>query len=372
MPRRTTEGSRMTSGSRSSRTSRGSGTTSPTSSSATGRTASRSSRPEWTTSGGRARSSSRCPTASGSAGSSTSRRSFRSSAAARAPSSPSWAASAGSCSGSTRDGSKRSWTAPTSVPGRHDQGGWSQARFQRHIEKLVAEHLQEVAEELDRRVRRMHAPKVIVVSSEEMRAEFEELVSSETKSAIVGWTSADAHASPRGAARPDEPDPRGRARTRRRRRCSSAGVRRRDGAVALPRAGPRRSRRPPTHASRCCSTRKAQTTRPGSAPRADGSPPRAGSARSTGRETDRRDDGLDLAMHQTLAHGGTVWAVTAHEDLGPVEGSRRALDDTEARWPRSLARFSKSTSSAGSSFRAPRSRSRSTRRSRRTPPGRWR
>src|SRR5262245_4345073 len=38
------------------------------------------------------------------------------------------------------------------VPGRHDQGGWSQARYQRHIEKLVGEHLKDVAEELDRRV----------------------------------------------------------------------------------------------------------------------------------------------------------------------------------------------------------------------------
>ena len=39
-----------------------------------------------------------------------------------------------------------------------------------------------------------------------------------------------------------------------------------------------------------------------------------------GTETDRRDDGLDLTVHQTVAHGGTVWAVTAHEDLGPAEG----------------------------------------------------
>jgi len=44
------------------------------------------------------------------------------------------------------------------VPGRHDQGGWSQGRFQRHIEKLVSEHLKEVAEEIDRRVRRMASP----------------------------------------------------------------------------------------------------------------------------------------------------------------------------------------------------------------------
>ncbi len=62
------------------------------------------------------------------------------------------------------------------VPGRHDQGGWSQARFQRHIEKLVAEHLRDVAGEIDRRVRRMAAPKVIIVSYDETRAELEEML----------------------------------------------------------------------------------------------------------------------------------------------------------------------------------------------------
>ena len=44
------------------------------------------------------------------------------------------------------------------APGKHDQGGWSQARFQRHIEKLVGEHLRDVADALDRHVRRMRMP----------------------------------------------------------------------------------------------------------------------------------------------------------------------------------------------------------------------
>jgi peptide chain release factor subunit 1 len=35
------------------------------------------------------------------------------------------------------------------VPGRHDQGGWAQARFQRHIEFHVLEHLRRVADELE-------------------------------------------------------------------------------------------------------------------------------------------------------------------------------------------------------------------------------
>ena len=39
------------------------------------------------------------------------------------------------------------------MPGRHSQGGWSQARYQRHIEHLVQQHLKTVGDELDGRVR---------------------------------------------------------------------------------------------------------------------------------------------------------------------------------------------------------------------------
>src|SRR6476659_949300 len=39
-------------------------------------------------------------------------------------------------------------------PRRHDQGGWSQANYQRHADHLVQEHLHDVASELDRLVRR--------------------------------------------------------------------------------------------------------------------------------------------------------------------------------------------------------------------------
>src|SRR6266498_1043649 len=77
-------------------------------------------------------------------------------------------------------------------PGRHDQGGWSQARYQRHIEKLVDDHLREVADALDKRVRQLRTPRVVVVASEETRAEFEGMLSKEVRKAIVGWTSAEA------------------------------------------------------------------------------------------------------------------------------------------------------------------------------------
>jgi hypothetical protein len=81
-------------------------------------------------------------------------------------------------------------------PGRHDQGGISQSRHQRHLEKLVAEHLKGVASELDRAVRRLHTPKVVVVGSEETRSEFLDALPHEVKSAVVGTTEAEAHSGP--------------------------------------------------------------------------------------------------------------------------------------------------------------------------------
>jgi hypothetical protein len=35
---------------------------------------------------------------------------------------------------------------------------------------------------------------------------------------------------------------------------------------------------------------------------------------------DESEDGLDLAVHQTLGHGGRVWALSRRRDLEPVEG----------------------------------------------------
>ena len=39
-----------------------------------------------------------------------------------------------------------------------------------------------------------------------------------------------------------------------------------------------------------------------------------------GTSLEPHEGGLDLAVHQTLAHGGTVWAVRSGQDLQPVEG----------------------------------------------------
>ena len=112
------------------------------------------------------------------------------------PSSPSSAASAAISIASTQGRLEEVVEHFHEQPGRHDQGGWSQARYQRHIEKLVHDHLKDVAETLDRQVRELGGPPLVIVASDETRAELEETLSHEVKKAIVGWTSADAHAGP--------------------------------------------------------------------------------------------------------------------------------------------------------------------------------
>ena len=205
------------------------------------------------------------------------------------------------------------------VPGRHDQGGWSQARFQRHIEKLVAEHLKEVAEDIDRRVRRMPSPKLIIVSSEEARSEFEEVLSTEAQNAVVGWTTAEAHASAQDLLELTSPI------------LEEARANEEAAVIERWREGAGRGER--------AASGWAETLEAASDARVDvllyqdGAEHDAWRCPACGRlsasggrcpldgtETERREDGLDLAVHQTVAHGGTVWAVTAHEDLAPTEG----------------------------------------------------
>jgi len=205
------------------------------------------------------------------------------------------------------------------VPGKHDQGGWSQSRFQRHIEKLVGEHFREVAEELDRLVRGMRSPKVIIVAAEETRAEFEELLAKETKDAVVGWTSAEAHAqapelleltSPileeARAKEEGELIERWREEAGRGERATSAWEATLEAAsdarveALLYRDGVEHE------AAQCPACGRLSVS--------------GGPCPLDGTEMERREDGLDLAVHQTLVHGGAVHALTAHRDLDPVEG----------------------------------------------------
>jgi peptide chain release factor subunit 1 len=205
------------------------------------------------------------------------------------------------------------------VPGKHDQGGWSQSRFQRHIEKLVGEHLREVAVELDRRVRRMRSPKLIVVSSEETRAELEELLAKETKDAVIGWTSAESHAGPSELLALTSPFLE-QAREReeaevvdRWREEAGRGGRAASGwNETLEAASDARiqvllyQENAQNEAWQCPACGRLSAS--------------GGQCPLDGTETEHREDGLDPIVHQTLANGGTVLPLSARRDLDPVAG----------------------------------------------------
>lgn len=57
------------------------------------------------------------------------------------------------------------------VPGRHDQGGWSQARYQRHIEDHVHRHLKRAARGVLRASERRPFDHIILAGAEELVAE---------------------------------------------------------------------------------------------------------------------------------------------------------------------------------------------------------
>ncbi|MEO5574875.1 MAG: Vms1/Ankzf1 family peptidyl-tRNA hydrolase [Gaiellaceae bacterium] len=203
--------------------------------------------------------------------------------------------------------------------GRHDQGGRSQARYQRHIGNLDLEHYKIVAEELERRFRALGRPRLVVVAGDETRAEFADVLSSELEEAVIGWTSADAHASDSElgeivqpfvdewrAGQEEDVVERWGEEVGKNALGASGWAETLEAAsdgrieVLLHQAGVQRD------AYRCpaCSRAAAVAT----------------TCPLDGTTMEHRDDGLDLAVRLTLAYGGDLLAVTRRQDLDPVEG----------------------------------------------------
>jgi len=207
----------------------------------------------------------------------------------------------------------------TEVQGQHSQGGWSQARYERSVENEVGQHLRAVADTLDRCVRRLRGARVVLIGVEEIRSEFEALLSNEVKSCLAGWATAEAHADGAqivGAAQPvldawwagheeellerwrEEAGKNGRAAAGWEQTLEAAS----DGRVELLLVQDGADRQ----AFECPACGRAQLT--------DGSCPLDGTT------LEGREEGFDLALHQTLRHGGTVHVVRDRQDLEPVGG----------------------------------------------------
>lgn len=207
----------------------------------------------------------------------------------------------------------------TEVQGQHSAGGWSQARYERSVENQVGQHLREVAETLDDYGRKLRGVPIVLFGNEEIRSEFEALVSNEVKSSIAGWVSLEAHADGAQvaeAAKPvleewrarhdDEILARWREEAGKDARAASGWERTLEAAsdgrvdLLLVQDGVDQA------AYQCPQCGRAQLT--------DGSCPLDGAA------MEAKEGGLDLALHQTLAHGGTVHVIRDRDDLAPVGG----------------------------------------------------
>jgi peptide chain release factor subunit 1 len=205
-------------------------------------------------------------------------------------------------------------------PGRHDQGGWSQARYQRHIDELADKHLRTVAEELDRHVRSGVADRIVIVCPEETKGEFENMLTHEVRKTVVGWAAGEQYATPAellGIADPflerdrlaketaaldrwqEEAGRNGRAASGWAQTLEAAS----DGRVDL------------LLFAQGAQKTAFQCPQCGRASMNNGACPLDGTA------MEQREDAADVAVHQTLAHGGSALALPRDRpELGPVEG----------------------------------------------------
>jgi peptide chain release factor subunit 1 len=205
------------------------------------------------------------------------------------------------------------------APTRHDQGGWSQARFQRHVDELAQDHYRTVAEELERRFRRLGRPRIVVVATAETRADFQDALSGELADAVIGWAHAEAHATATRleaivrpvlerwlADRESEAIERWREEIGRGSRATAGWAdtleAASDGRVELLLSG-EGARHEAVRCPHCGRVQAAGETCP-----------------LDGERLLHTPDGLDLAVRQTLAHGGSVWVVRHRQDLEPVGG----------------------------------------------------
>src|SRR3954463_9882556 len=202
-------------------------------------------------------------------------------------------------------------------PGQHDQGGWSQARYQRHIDHLVQQHLKAVGGEIDKRVRG-GGLQIVVVGPEEMRGDFEGALSNEAREAIVGWTTAEAHAGPSAlieVVRPLLDEARARADE-----DALARFRELHGRGERSAAGWKQVLEAASDARvELLLVEEGAASRAWECPQCGRASADGGSCPLDGTKLEEREDAPDLAMHQTLAHGGSLVRVGSGA-LGDAKG----------------------------------------------------
>lgn len=83
------------------------------------------------------------------------------------------------------------------VPGRHDQGGWAQARYQRHHDDRVMHHLKETADELLSLRHEEGLKRLLVAGTEEIASQFTDYLHPYLKNSLVATFPLEMTASPK-------------------------------------------------------------------------------------------------------------------------------------------------------------------------------
>ena len=206
--------------------------------------------------------------------------------------------------------------------GWHDQGGWSQARYQRGILKETRDHVKHAADELFNHFKRGTVQRVVIGTHDEMRGEIESHLHNYLKERIVGWIDVDVRAAPAEVAKQVagviEEDEKQREREALDRLQSEVGRNARGAAGLADVLAALSERRVETlliqegfHAEGYSSpSSDFLSTEPGSSP--------------AGEELQKRDDVLEPAVESALAQSAEIMLVRHHSDLEPL-GSIGAL-----------------------------------------------
>jgi peptide subunit release factor 1 (eRF1) len=83
----------------------------------------------------------------------------------------------------------------------HDQGGWSQARYQRGIVKETRDHIKHAADELFERFKTGTVQRLIIGTPDELRGEIESHLHSYLRDRIAGWIDIDIRSGPDNVAK---------------------------------------------------------------------------------------------------------------------------------------------------------------------------
>ncbi|HMJ35956.1 MAG TPA: Vms1/Ankzf1 family peptidyl-tRNA hydrolase [Baekduia sp.] len=86
----------------------------------------------------------------------------------------------------TIDGLVEVWRQDDDVPGKHDQGGLSQARYQRSVEKEVDDHLRAVNAELQRRIKANRVAGILLGGPKETVAHLEQMLHADVAKCLKG------------------------------------------------------------------------------------------------------------------------------------------------------------------------------------------